>query len=146
MENKSTPGKSTLYRITDIKPDDRPRERLAEKGADALTSAELIAILLRVGVRGENAVQLAQRLLNDFQGITGLHKASFVSVCQQKGVGPAKAAQIKAALELGNRLRKEAPNSKPIIQNPQNAADLVMYEMTALDHEELWVLLLDTKN
>ncbi len=138
--------KPATYRIKDIDPTDRPRERLAEKGPDVLTSAELLAILLRVGVKGENAVQLGQRLLNDLNGLAGIHKADFQEVCDQKGVGPAKAAQIKAAIELGRRLISQDPEAKKAIHGPGDAADIVKYSMMALDHEELWVLLLDTKN
>ncbi|HEX7434116.1 MAG TPA: UPF0758 domain-containing protein, partial [Anaerolineaceae bacterium] len=87
------------YRITDLAENDRPRERLAKLGAGALSKAELLAILLRVGVRGENAVQLAQRLLNHWHGLLGIHQATFEELCDQPGIGPAKAAQIKAAIE-----------------------------------------------
>jgi DNA repair protein RadC len=73
-------------------------------GAGALSDAELIAILLRVGAEGENAVQVGQRLLNTFGGIGGIHQASFDEVVQQRGLGMAKAAQLKAAIELGRRL------------------------------------------
>ena len=95
---------SSTYRITDLEENDRPRERLAELGPQALSNAELIAILLRVGVKGENAVQMSQRLLQTFGGLHGLHKASFAEMCAQHGLGEAKAAQIKAAIELGRRL------------------------------------------
>lgn len=138
--------KAFSYRIKDIEAIDRPRERLAEKGADSLNSAELLAILLRVGIKGENAVQLGQRLLNDLGGLSGIHKASFQEVCAQKGIGNAKAAQIKAAIELGRRMVADNPKEKKVIHGPGDVADLVKYEMMALDHEELWVLTLDTKN
>jgi DNA repair protein RadC len=134
------------YRITDLAATDRPRERLAEVGPEALTNAELLAILLRVGTRGENAVQLGQRLLQDMGGILGLHRASFQDVCNQKGIGPAKAAQIKAAIELGRRLAKADPQDRPTINSPEDANALVQYEMSALQQEHLWVMQLDTKN
>jgi len=134
------------YRITDLDRDERPRERLERLGPGALTTAELLATLLRVGVQVENAVQVGQRLLARFKGLHGLHRASFQEVCSEKGIGPAKAAQIKAAIELGNRLRLEVPEDKPVISNPATAAALVQYEMSALDHEELWVMLLDIRN
>jgi len=139
-------NKPAVYRIKDIEPTDRPRERLAEKGPEALTAAELLAILLRVGVQGENAVQVGQRLLNDLNGLAGIHKADFQEVCNQRGVGPAKAAQIKAALELGRRLGSINPQTKKAINGPNDVAELVKYAMMALEHEELWVLVLDTKN
>ena len=138
--------KNTTYRITDLAESDRPRERLARLGPGSLTTAELLAILLRVGVSGENAVQVANRLLLTFNGIAGLHKASFDEVCTQHGIGPAKAAQIKAALELGNRMVFELPDSKPAVNSPKDAADLVMFSMSVLEQEELWVVLLDTRN
>ncbi|KPL76034.1 DNA repair protein RadC [Ornatilinea apprima] len=134
------------YRITDLESNDRPCERLAEVGAQALSNAELLAILLRVGIPGENAVQLGGRLLRDLKGLSGIHQASFDEVCQQKGVGPAKAAQIKAAIELGRRLQAFTGDDRPAIHSPQDAADLVMFEMSALLQENLWVLHLDTRN
>jgi DNA repair protein RadC len=140
---KETPA---AYRITDLNETDRPRERMMELGAHALSNAELLAILLRVGVPGENAVQLGQRLLLEFGGLNGLHRASIEEVKQQHGIGEAKACQIKAAIELGRRLAVEAQQERPLVQSPQDAANLVMYEMGALQQEELWVMLLDTRN
>ncbi len=134
------------YRITDLHTSERPRERLALHGAQALSTAELLAILLRVGRQGENAVQMGQRLLHDLGGLPGLHRASFAEVCQQKGIGPAKAAQIKAAIELGRRLAASQPLERPLIQKPGDAAALVQYEMSALEQEELRVILLNTRN
>ncbi len=134
------------YRITDLDEAERPRERLQRLGAQALSSAELLAILLRVGVHGENAVQVGQRLMQTFGGLPGLHRASFDEVCAQRGIGEAKAAQVKAAIELGRRLAAEAPDERPAIHSPQDAADLVRYEMSALEQEELRVILLDNRN
>ena len=134
------------YRITDLSNNDRPRERLAELGPQALTNAELIAILLRVGIEGENAVQMAQRLLQDLGGLHGLHRASVHEISQQHGMGLAKAAQIKAAIELGIRLRLEAPEERPVVSSPADAAALVQYEMSALPQEHLRVINLDTRN
>jgi DNA repair protein RadC len=125
---------------------DRPRERLAQRGPQALSSAELLAILLRVGVPGENAVQVGHRLLNTFGGLSGLQRASFSEVCSQHGVGLAKAAQLKAAIELGNRLSLESPEERRTIHSPADAADLVKYEMSGFEQEHLRVILLDTRN
>lgn len=135
-----------VYRITDLHESDRPRERLASLGPQALSNAELIAILLRVGVPGENAVQVGQRLLQTFGGILGIHRAPFVSLIHQHGIGEAKAAQIKAAIELGRRLTLESPEERPTINSPADAAALVMYEMAALEQEHLRVMLLDRRN
>lgn len=134
------------YRITDLSEDDRPRERLAALGPTALSKAELIAILLRVGVPGENAVQVGERLLKDLGGLPGLHRASLEELTRQHGIGAAKAAQLKAAIELGRRLASETPDEPPVINSPEDAADLVRYEMSALEDEHLKVLLLDTRN
>ncbi len=136
----------STYRITDLHASERPRERLAALGAQALSNAELLAILLRVGVAGENAVQVGQRLLQTFGGLTGLHRAPFDELRNQHGIGEAKAAQIKAAIELGRRLALESPAERPTIHNPADAAALVQYEMSALEQEHLRVLLLDTRN
>jgi len=143
MENN--PSKP-VYRIADIDKEDRPRERLAALGAQALSSAELLAILLRVGMPGENAVQVGQRLLNRFGGLSGIHRAPFEEMLNERGLGEAKAAQIKAAIELGRRLTLETPEAKPTINSPADAAALVQYEMSALEQEHLRVILLDTRN
>jgi DNA repair protein RadC len=137
---------SATYRITDLEQSERPRERLAKHGPQALNSAELLAILLRVGVAGENAVQVGQRLLKDLHGLRGLQRADYQEICNQHGIGPAKAAQIKAAIELGRRLSVEAPEERPSVHSPGDAAELVKYEMSALEQEELRVILLDIRN
>jgi DNA repair protein RadC len=137
---------SATYRISDLDVTDRPRERLAEVGPENLKTEELLAILLRVGVSGENAVQMAQRLLLDMKGLNGLQRASFVELAQQRGLGTAKAAQIKAAIELGRRLVRENPDQPVYLNKPQAAADLVQFEMAAFTQEHLWVLLADTRN
>lgn len=137
---------TSTYRITDIEEAERPRERLARLGPQVLSNAELLAILLRTGVPGENAVQVGHRLLQELRGLAGIHRAAFQEVCNQHGIGPAKAAQIKAAIELGRRMTVEAPEERPAIHSPGDAAALVQYEMSALEQEELRVLLLDTRN
>lgn len=134
------------YRITDLAESERPRERLARLGSQSLSNAELLAILLRVGVPGENAVQVGQRLLQTFGGISGLHRASFEEVCAQHGLAEAKTAQIKAAIELGRRMTLESPEERPSVNSPADAAALVQYEMSALEQEELRVILLNTRN
>lgn len=136
----------TTYRITDLASSERPRERLASFGAGVLSSAELLAILIRVGVPGENAVQVGQRLLQKFDGLQGLHKASYDDVCNEFGIGPAKAAQIKAALELGNRLAQELGRERPSIHSPADVANLLMHDLSALEQEELHVVCMDTRN
>jgi len=137
---------AAAYRITDMEVSERPRERLARLGPQVLSNAELLAILLRVGTPGENAVQMAQRILQNLGGLTGIHRSPYEDVCNQRGIGPAKAAQIKAAIELGRRLTREAPEERPAIHSPSDASDLLQYEMGVLEQEELRVILLDTRN
>jgi DNA repair protein RadC len=133
-------------RIGDMASEDRPRERLALTGAEALNNAELLAILLRTGLKGENAVRLGERLLAQHGGLVGLLKMSYADLCKVKGIGPAKAAQLKAAVELGRRIAAASPAEKPTINSPADAANVIMYEMRALDQEVVKVLLLDTRN
>jgi DNA repair protein RadC len=134
------------FRIPDLAVDDRPRERLAAAGAAALSHAELLAILLRVGTKGENAVRLAERLLAQWGGLPGLHRMSHADLCQVKGIGQAKAAQLMAAIELGRRIAVSTPDERPTISSPADAANLLMYQMSALEQEYLYVILLDTRN
>lgn len=133
------------YRISDMDASERPREKLASSGPANLSNAELIAILLRVGMEGENAVRMADRILIDFKGLKGLYRASYTELCGVHGLGPAKAAQLMAALELGKRIGQMGDDKKSI-HSPQDVYDLVGYEMSLFDQEELWVLLLDTRN
>jgi DNA repair protein RadC len=132
--------------IRDMPESERPRERLRNYGAGALSSSELLAILLRTGVHGENVINLAMRLLSDYRGLSGLAKASFGELQTIRGVGPTKVTQLKAAFELGRRLLVEAPDERPQIRSPADAANLVMLEMGLLEQEHLRLLLLDTKN
>lgn len=137
---------SGRYRIRDLEQNERPRERLEHKGAEALTDAELLAILLRTGMRGENVVQVAQRLLLDLGGLRGLHRADFTTLSMQPGIGKAKAAQLRAALELGRRISLLSMEEGRRIGRPGDAAELVQYEMGALMQEQMRALLLDTRN
>lgn len=133
-------------RIHDLPDDDRPRERLAAVGPGALSNAELLAVLLRVGIAGENAVRLAERLLAEVGGLPGLHRAALADLCRIKGIGAAKAAQLLAALELGRRIAVATPDERPVVRSPADAANLLMYALAALEQEYLFVLLLDTRN
>ena len=130
----STLEEGTEYspRITDLPATDRPRERLAEAGAGSLSNAELLAILLRVGIEGENAVRVAERLMGQLGGLPGLHRASYSELCDVKGIGPAKAAQLQAALELGRRIAISSPDARPSISSPADAANLLMEQLQNL--------------
>jgi len=132
--------------IRDIPESERPRERLKHYGANALSTSELLAILLRTGVHGENVIHLAMRLLSECGGLSGLAKATFSELEATKGIGPTKVTQLKAAFELGRRLLVEAPDERPQIRSPGDAANLVLIEMSLLEQEHLRLILLDTKN
>ncbi len=146
VKEKNQQARGAMYTIREWHKAERPRERLEQLGPQSLSTAELLAILLRVGLPGENAVQLARRLLRHFEGLPGLQRATFDELKAQRGIGTAKAAQIKAALELGRRLQLAQRGERPRITSPDDAAALLLYEMSALPQEHLRVLLLDTRN
>ena len=146
MTNETEPAQTYHLTIHDFPVGERPRERLQYYGAKALSNAELLAILLRVGAPGENVVTLSTRLLKDFGGLAGLDKASFTDLQQIRGIDTAKIAQLKAALELGRRLLISSPDARPQITCPADAANLLMLEMGSLEQEHLRTILLDTKN
>jgi DNA repair protein RadC len=132
--------------IRDLPTGERPRERLLHYGAGALSTSELLAIILRVGASGENVVRVAEKLLARHDGLPGLAQATIQELCQDKGVGEAKAIQVKAALELGRRLLVAAPHERPQIRQPADAANLLMAEMSLLAQEHLRTVLLDSRN
>jgi len=133
-------------RINELPASERPRERLKESGPASLSNSELLAIILRTGTAAENVLGLASRVLTRFGGLTGLARASFGELCAEKGVGQAKAAQLKAALELGQRLSSTQPEERAVVRTPQDVANLLMAEMGFLDQEQLRVVLLTSKN
>ncbi|MCX7827512.1 MAG: hypothetical protein N2689_18440, partial [Verrucomicrobiae bacterium] len=102
------------YRMTDLPADERPREKLHKLGADRLSTAELIAILLRTGRGGRSALEIANDLMAQFGSIQGLARASVDDLRQIKGIGRAKAAQLKAAFELAARAAREEHTPRPI--------------------------------
>lgn len=132
--------------IKDLPLGERPRERLLYTGAAALSTTELLAIILRVGVGGESVLAVAQRLLARFDGLAGLARASTVELTAEHGIGEAKVAQVKAAFELGRRLLVTSPVERPQVRSPADAAQLLMAEMSLLEQEHLRLILLDTKN
>lgn len=135
MPNTTTP-------MRDIPNADRPRERLLEQGAGALSNAELLAILLRTGTASENVLQLATRLLAQHGGIAGLARTTAAELAHIKGLGDAKIAQVLAALELGRRLAAMPTQERPQINRAADAARLMM-DMGYLAQEQVRVILLD---
>ncbi len=132
--------------VRDLPRQEQPRERLRHAGPQALSVAELLAIVLRVGTQRDNALELAGKLLAKYGGLGGLVRADFDELCSEYGMGEAKTAQLKAALEVGIRLGALHPEEKYRICSPVDAANLVMVEMANLDHEQLRILLLNGKN
>lgn len=133
-------------RIKELPLSEMPRERLRMNGPSALSDAELLGILLRVGIEGVNVVELARALLKTYGGLAGLQRASFEEIEQQRGMGMAKAAQIKAALEIGRRLALISYEERFQIRSPADVAELMQVEMAHLDQEHLRTICLDTKN
>lgn len=135
------------YRLTlkEMPADIQPRERLLQQGAAALSSGELLAILLRTGNRRETAIEMATKILHHCGGLKGLANMSVEELGSFHGIGTAKTAQIMAAIELGHRIYKEVSMVKSKIGNPLDVVDLVM-EMQFLDREHFRVITLSTKN
>jgi len=132
--------------IRDLPASERPRERLEQYGPESLSTAELLAIVLRVGSRGESAVRLAERLLSEFGGLAGIARARVPQLSSLPGVGLAKAAQLKAAFELGKRLATSVDGPKAVVGGASDAAALVMEDLRHRQQECLAAIFLDTRN
>lgn len=132
--------------MKELPAEERPRERLHAYGAQALTTAELIAILIRTGNAQRSAVSLGEFLLAEFGSIKGVATASAEQLAAVKGLGTAKAAQIKAAIEFGNRLSLFTEEGRPSIGGPRDVSNLLMPDLRYQKKEHLKSLLLDTKN
>ena len=132
--------------IRDLPASERPRERLEQYGPESLSTAELLAIVLRVGSRGESAVRLAERLLSEFGGLAGIARARIPQLSSLPGVGLAKAAQLRAAFELGKRLATSVDGPKAVVRGASDAAALVMEDLRHRQQECLGAIFLDTRN
>lgn len=132
------------FTIHELPLEDRPREKLERRGADALSDSELIAILLRTGVQGANAIEVARQLLAQFGSLGGLARCSVRQIAETKGIGPAKAVQLAAAFGLGARLARETI-SQAKLDEPRVIYELLAPKMRALNRESLQVVLLDTR-
>lgn len=148
LSGEREPRQGLEYHATvrDMPTGERPRERLRISGPQALSNAELLAIILRTGTARDNVLELAGKLLAKYGGLRGLLRADFGELCREHGLGEAKCSQIKAALELGKRLGQQTADEKYQIKSPQDAANLVMVEMMHLDYEIMKILVLDAKN
>jgi DNA repair protein RadC len=132
--------------IRDMPPSERPTERLLDSGPGALTTSELIAVILRTGTGGRSVTRVAEEVLSRSGGLNGLLRAPISQLRTYRGVGKVKAAQLKAALELAQRLVREDPEQRRQVRSPSDICDLLLLEMSALEHEQFRVVLLDNKN
>ena len=132
-------------RLKDQPVSQRPRERLAALGADALNHAELIAILLRTGLKGANAVQVGQQLLNRLGSLQSLAKASVADLQKVRGIGRDKAVTLMAAFALAHQMAKELQDESPVLDNPENVVALLRAKNLVKNVETLQVLLLNTR-
>lgn len=133
-------------KIPDWPEDERPRERLIKFGAEKLSDAEILAILLRVGNQETTAIDLARKIIKEFGGYRGIDAKSVSELCEINGIGMAKAAQIKAALELGKRLSREQANQKPNIECSDDVYHIVAPHLANLPREIFKILLLTSRN
>ncbi len=138
-------NKSSLM-IRDFPIDERPRERLIQKGPESLSNQELLAIILRTGTKSESVIQLANRLLTQFDGLHWLKDAALEEIMEIKGIGTAKAVQIAAAVELGRRISNITFNDRYVIRSPEDGANYVMNDMRFLKQEHFVCAYLNTKN
>lgn len=140
--------KSLEYHVTmkDLPRDVRPRERLLREGPEVLSDCELLAILIRTGTNKGNALDLSEKLLTKVGGLNHLLESTVEEISAIHGIGQAKAAHIKAALELGKRLARTSVLDKPKICSPRDVANLLMAEMSRYDREYFKALCLNTKN
>ena len=132
-------------RIKDMAAKDRPRERLAAEGAEALSNADLVAILLRTGMKGYSAIHIAQQLLARFGTLEELARASLDQLRQVKGVGRDKAIALKSAFTLAQRMARELHQETPVLDTPERIADLLREDNRLYDVEHFQAVLLNTR-
>ncbi len=138
---------SKSFTIHDLPLSERPRERLQKLGAEALSAQEILAVILGRGVSGESVMVTAQRLLSKFENLKGIAEASVEELSQVRGIGIAKAAQIKAAFELASRLEGYSQTGdKTVVKTPEDVTGLVRGRLRSKKKEHFLALLLDTRN
>ncbi len=139
------PAMSSYLRIADMPGTERPRERLLQQGADALKSEELLAILLRTGTRGVSALDIGKQVLGKYRSLDALAAAPLEDLFQFKGLGRNKAATLKAAFTLAQRMAREAREAMPLLDSPDRIADFVREEIRGKQVEHLLLVMLNTR-
>jgi len=135
------------FTIHDLPTSERPRERLQKFGVEALSAQEILALILGRGIAGESVMITAQRLLSQFGNLKGIASASVEELSQVKGIGTAKASQIKAAFELANRLEDYSEaGDKPLVKTPDDVVGVVRSRLKGKKKEHFLALLLDTRS
>jgi len=133
--------------IHDLPISERPRERLQRLGVEALSAQEILALILGRGIAGESVMVTAQRLLSQFGNLKGIGSASLEELAQVKGIGVAKASQLKAASELANRLESYSEGrDKQLVKTPDDVANLVQGKLKGKKKEYFLAILLDSRN
>jgi DNA repair protein RadC len=132
-------------RIRDMPLGERPRERLISCGAEALKNSELIAILLRTGMRGISAIEIAEQLLRKFESLDNLSRSSIEELRRVKGIGRDKAIALKSAFTLARRVALELRRESPVLDSPERIADLLREQNRAYEVETFQVVLLNTR-
>jgi DNA repair protein RadC len=132
--------------LKDLPPDARPREKLLARGPAALADAELIALLLRTGIKGQSVLALSQTLLGEFGGLRGLLHAEPADLKRIKGLGPAKRAEMSAVLELARRSLAQELMERPVFDSPTRVKDYLRLQIGGKPHEVFVVLFLDAQN
>lgn len=132
--------------LKDLPEDARPREKLLARGPAALSDAELLALLLRTGLPGKNALQMGQELVDTFGGVAGLLHTGPQALKSIKGLGPAKRAELVAVLELARRALAQQLQDKPLFSTPQAVRDYLQLQLGSRPHEIFAVLFLDSQH
>lgn len=145
MTSTSNSSRLTSF-IEEVPREARPRERLLLYGEKSLSDHELLAILLRTGTKMENVLHLAMRFLQEFETLNEIKQASIEEYQQVKGIGPIKAIELKAAVELGSRVHLSSIPRYGQVTSTRKAGDWLLLEMADLQQEHLVVLFLNTKN